>query len=92
MPCPFEGTSSHPQLYWWSLILVSGKNHIIYIARSQEKAVVLGSCKYVKIGGRRWYQRANPFVAQAHVVGWIKRVLAQIVLGSPDLILPYSLK
>jgi len=74
------------------LSLVSGRNHIIYIARSQEKAVVLGSCKYVKIAGRRWYQRADPFVAQAHVVGWVKRVLAQIVLGSPDLMLLNSLK
>ena len=66
--------------------MVSGRNHIIYNVRSQEKAVVLGSCKYVKIGGRRWYQRANPFVAHAHVVGWVQRVVAQIVLGSPDLI------
>jgi hypothetical protein len=31
--------------------LPSGRNHIIYIGRSQEKAVVLGSCKYVEIRG-----------------------------------------
>jgi hypothetical protein len=30
--------------------LPSGRNHIIYIGRSQEKAVVLGSCKYYTIG------------------------------------------
>ena len=38
--------------------------------------MVLGSCKYVEIGGRHRYQRADPFAANAYVVGWVKQAVS----------------
>ena len=50
--------------------------------------MVLGSCKYVEIGGRPRYQRANPFAVHAHVVGWVQRVTGTVFIEFADLYIP----
>jgi hypothetical protein len=62
-------TSVKPRLFRVILVsllcglyyLLNGRNHIVFAGGSQEKAVVLGSCKYVEIRGDNVVNDSSPF-------------------------------